>query len=311
MSPCSWTFVPKIPQKSAHTGYGAGSARAAWVSSTSAPPRTATSARSKCRTDISPDDDEFRRRFTAEVNAASRVRGPGVAPVVAADTDGDPPWLASEYVPGTPLDETPTGQPIPAADLPDFARGLAQALASIHAAGVVHRDLKPANVLLTAHGPRVVDFGIATAGLTRMTSTGVIIGSPGWIAPERIRGHDATPAADIWAWGACIAYAATGQSPPPPTATKPSPSASSSANPTSPHSPTASPTSSPPPSPPNQPTNPPPTNSSTNSPTSKPRTTRSQRPPIGGPARRRPSKARWTSTTREAITPTRPHRANC
>ena len=159
------------------------------------------------------DDEEFRRRFTAEVGAASRVRGPGVAPVVAAEPNGDPPWLASEYVPGPPLDEALAEQPMSPTAVPRFARGLAAALASIHAAGVVHRDLKPSNIVLASNGPQVVDFGIATAGLARMTSTGVIIGSPGWIAPERIRGHDATPASDIWAWGACIAYAATGQSP--------------------------------------------------------------------------------------------------
>ena len=158
-------------------------------------------------------DSEFRRRFAAEVAAASRVSGPGVAEVVASDPDADLPWLASEYVPGTTLDQAVATQPLPTDAVRTFASGLAEALAAIHAAGVVHRDLKPANVLHTPTGPRVVDFGIATAGHTRMTSTGVIIGSPGWIAPERIRGQDATPASDVWAWGACVAYAATGHSP--------------------------------------------------------------------------------------------------
>ena len=157
-------------------------------------------------------DAEFRRRFAAEVAAASKVAGPGVATVVAADTDADLPWLASEYVPGSPLGES-ADVPMGTDDARAFAFGLAVALADIHAAGVVHRDLKPANILLTDTGPRVVDFGIATSGFTRLTSTGVIIGSPGWIAPERLKGDDATSASDVWAWGACVAYAFTGRPP--------------------------------------------------------------------------------------------------
>jgi serine/threonine protein kinase/uncharacterized protein YkwD len=157
-------------------------------------------------------DAEFRRRFAAEVVAASKVTGPGVATVVAADSDADLPWLASEYVPGIPLGES-ADVPMGTDEARAFALGLAVALTDIHAAGVVHRDLKPANILLTDTGPRVVDFGIATAGFTRLTSTGVIVGSPGWIAPERLKGDDATSASDVWAWGACVAYAFTGRSP--------------------------------------------------------------------------------------------------
>ena len=176
-------------------------------------------------------DAEFRCRFSAEVAAASKVTGPGVATVVAADTDADLPWLASEYVPGSPLGES-ADVPMGTDDARAFALGLAQALADIHAAGVVHRDLKPANILLTDTGPRVVDFGIATAGFTRLTSTGVIIGSPGWIAPERLKGDDATPASDVWAWGACVAYAFTGRPPSVETPQTSSQCASCSASPT-------------------------------------------------------------------------------
>lgn len=158
-------------------------------------------------------DPEFRRRFAAEVAAARRVSGPGVAAVVSADVDTDLPWLASEYVPGTALDEAVRDGSLPSDAVHLLARGLAEALTAIHSVGVVHRDLKPSNVLLTATGPRVVDFGIATAGDTRFTRTGALIGSPGWIAPERLQGLEATAAADVWAWGACVAYAALGKSP--------------------------------------------------------------------------------------------------
>jgi eukaryotic-like serine/threonine-protein kinase len=117
--------------------------------------------------------------------------------------------LATEYVPGPTLREHVQAEgPIEGAMLTALAAGLAEALHAIHAAGVVHRDLKPGNVILGSDGPKVLDFGIAQAlDATKLTRTGGLVGSPGWIAPERYEGHDATAAADIFAWGGLGQYA--------------------------------------------------------------------------------------------------------
>ncbi|WP_432934512.1 protein kinase domain-containing protein [Microbispora sp. CA-135349] len=135
-----------------------------------------------------------------------------MAHVIEADTTAEKPWLAIEYVAGPTLDAYVRGHgPLAADGLYGLAAGLAEAIVSIHAAGVVHRDLKPANVILSPDGPRVVDFGIARAlDETAMTSTGVIVGSPGWISPEEYRGDDAGPLADVHNWGLLVAYAAPG-----------------------------------------------------------------------------------------------------
>ena len=134
--------------------------------------------------------------------------------VIGADTESAIPFLATEYAPGPSLAEFVAQYgPLSWDMLYGLATGLAEALAAIHAAGVIHRDLKPGNVLLTPTGPKVIDFGIAQAlDATAVTKTGVTVGSPGFMAPEQIMGQ-AGQAADIFAWGLTIAYAATGQSP--------------------------------------------------------------------------------------------------
>jgi predicted Ser/Thr protein kinase len=160
-------------------------------------------------------DAQFRARFRREVDAARRVRGRSVAAVLDADAEGARPWMATEYVEGKSLAEAVAER----GHLDDrlaatLALGLAEALVAIHAAGVVHRDLKPANVVLSWDGPRVIDFGVASAeGATSHTSTGMLIGTVVWMAPEQLRGERAGPAADIFAWGACVAFAASGQPP--------------------------------------------------------------------------------------------------
>ncbi|MEU1790587.1 serine/threonine-protein kinase [Streptomyces sparsogenes] len=161
------------------------------------------------------EDPGFRRRFAREVAAARKVNGFFTAAVVDADPDGSPPWLATAYVPGLPLDKAVVAHgPWPAESVRALGAGLAEALEAIHAAGLVHRDLKPSNVLIAPDGPRVVDFGISVAAeATALTSTGMVVGTPGFMAPEQLTGQPVTPATDVFALGAVLAYAATGVGP--------------------------------------------------------------------------------------------------
>ncbi|GAQ60067.1 serine/threonine-protein kinase [Streptomyces scabiei] len=160
-------------------------------------------------------EPEFRARFAREVALSSRVTGPYVIPLLAADTDAATPWLATAYVPGPTLDQHVRERgPLSEGSLYALAAATAQALAAIHAVGVVHRDVKPQNIILTPTGPRVLDFGIAHASdSTSVTRTGVMTGTPGWISPEQYRQGTAGPAGDVFAWGALVAYAATGRLP--------------------------------------------------------------------------------------------------
>ncbi|MBQ0864674.1 tetratricopeptide repeat protein [Streptomyces sp. RK75] len=160
---------------------------------------------------------EFRRRFRREAAAARAVSGVFTAPVLAADPDGDPPWIATAYVPGPSLTEAVTGAgsvPLPDGSFWPLAAGLAEALQAIHAEGLLHRDLKPSNVLLAADGPRVIDFGITRAlDGTALTGSGATIGTPGFMSPEQAEGRQVGPATDIFALGAVLAFAATGREP--------------------------------------------------------------------------------------------------
>ncbi|MEU9792983.1 serine/threonine-protein kinase [Streptomyces sparsogenes] len=161
------------------------------------------------------EDPGFRRRFAREVAAARKVNGFFTAALVDADPDGSPPWLATAYVPGLPLDKAVAAHgPWPAESVRALGAGLAEALEAIHEAGLVHRDLKPSNVLIAPDGPRVVDFGISVAAeATALTSTGMVVGTPGFMAPEQLTGKPVTPATDVFALGAVLAYAATGVGP--------------------------------------------------------------------------------------------------
>ncbi len=164
-------------------------------------------------------DQEFRERFRREVEAARRVGGAWTAPVLDADAEASVPWVATGYVAGPSLSEA-VGERGTLRSLPDHSvrvlgAGLGEALAAVHALGLVHRDVKPSNVLLALDGPRLIDFGIARAtdGTASLTSTGVSIGSPGYMAPEQILGKGVTGASDVFSLGAVLAYAATGTAP--------------------------------------------------------------------------------------------------
>ncbi|MEV4287058.1 serine/threonine-protein kinase [Nonomuraea bangladeshensis] len=160
-------------------------------------------------------DPQFLARFVREVELLSRVRGRCVVSVLDADTGAMPPWLATEFVPGPTLSTyVQQNAPLPPDRLLSFGVDIAEALTDIHRAGIVHRDLKPGNVILADSGAKVLDFGIARAlDESGLTGTGALIGTPGWISPEQYRGDQADAAADVFAWGALMTYAATGRPP--------------------------------------------------------------------------------------------------
>jgi hypothetical protein len=160
-------------------------------------------------------DPTARRRLAREVETMQRVRSPNVAEVIDADLTGDVPYIVTRFVPGRTLDDMVTRSgPLRGAALAHLATGLADALVAVHAAGVVHRDLKPGNVMLLHDTPVVIDFGIAQGpDATRLTMTGMFMGTPGYLAPEVIEGRPSSEASDVHAWGATVGFAATGRPP--------------------------------------------------------------------------------------------------
>ncbi|NUK70397.1 PQQ-binding-like beta-propeller repeat protein [Streptomyces lunaelactis] len=165
---------------------------------------------------VRPDlaaDQGFRQRFRHEVEIAKAVSGRYTAPVVDAAPDAAIPWLATAYVLGPDLtDVVATHGALPERTVRALGAGLAAALQEVHAAGLIHRDLKPSNVLLAADGPRVIDFGIARAvDGNRLTQTGVVVGSPGYMPPEQALGRDVGTEGDVFSLGAVLAFAATGR----------------------------------------------------------------------------------------------------
>jgi hypothetical protein len=160
-------------------------------------------------------DPNARRRLAREVETMRRVRSPFVAEVIDADVACDPPYIVTRYVRGRTLEQVVAEHgPLRGQELASVSRGLAAALTAVHAAGVVHRDLKPGNVMLAGGEPVVIDFGIAhSPDSTRITQTGMFMGTPGYLAPEVIEGKDTGQASDVHSWGATVAYAATGRPP--------------------------------------------------------------------------------------------------
>ncbi|MFF3622612.1 serine/threonine-protein kinase [Streptomyces sp. NPDC002467] len=160
-------------------------------------------------------DQDFRARFEREVQAARRVQGYHIVPVVDHDTSGDQPWLASAYVPGLALDDALAAHgPLPLTAVFQLIGCTARALHAVHGAYVIHRDLKPGNILLGSNGPWVIDFGIARAtDATQLTRSGGFIGTPQYMSPEHALGREVTPATDVFALGLIAAVVATGRHP--------------------------------------------------------------------------------------------------
>ncbi|WP_433361119.1 protein kinase domain-containing protein [Streptosporangium sp. CA-115845] len=158
-------------------------------------------------------DPEARARFLREVSVAQRVARFCTASVLHADLAGSRPYIVSEYVPGPSLRQLVDSQgPRRGASLERLAVSTATALSAIHRAGILHRDFKPANVLMGPEGPVVIDFGIARAlDSPGMTATGVAMGTPSYLAPEQLGAGEVTPAADVFAWGVTMVFAATGR----------------------------------------------------------------------------------------------------
>ena len=160
-------------------------------------------------------DPDSRRRFRQELEALRRVRGPHLVEVLDADVDADTPYLVTRFVPGVRLDDlVQRSGAMQGPDLQSVARGLADALVALHGVGVVHRDLTPGNVLVLDGQPHVIDLGLATAAdVTAFTRSGLVIGTPGYLAPEQVTGTGVSSAVDVHAWGATVAFAGTGRPP--------------------------------------------------------------------------------------------------
>ena len=168
-------------------------------------------------------DKSSRRRFLREARAAARVSHPNVCPIFEVGEEGRRPFLAMELLPGETLAARLRRGPLPLTEAMDLAQDLLAALGALHDAGIVHRDVKPSNLFLTPHGGKLLDFGLARelpgdvaralATATDLTRPGLIIGTPGYMAPEQILGQPVDPRADLFAAGAILFEALTGQRP--------------------------------------------------------------------------------------------------
>jgi serine/threonine protein kinase/outer membrane protein assembly factor BamB len=160
-------------------------------------------------------DPSFRQRFAREITVARAVQGRWVAALLGGDAHARRPWLATEYVAAPPLDRVvEESGPLPEQALVALARRLFEALAQLHAQGVVHRDLKPSNVLVADDGPRLIDFGVARAiDATAITQTGMVVGTPAYMSPEQAAGGEIGPPSDVFSLASVLVYAATGRGP--------------------------------------------------------------------------------------------------
>jgi serine/threonine protein kinase len=161
------------------------------------------------------EDPASRTRLTREVETLLRVKSDFVAEIVGSDIDGTPAWIATNYVDGPSLKILIEKEgPLSEEKWIEFARGFLSALSSVHAVGVVHRDIKPSNILLAKTGPKLIDFGISFVNdATSLTGTGMVAGTPAWLAPEQFLGREITTAVDNFAAGSTLMFAATGRTP--------------------------------------------------------------------------------------------------
>ena len=161
------------------------------------------------------EDPASRTRLTREVETLLRVKSDYVAEIVGSDIEGNPAWIATNYVDGPSLKILVEKEgPLLEEKWIEFARGFLSALSSVHAVGVVHRDIKPSNILLAKNGPKLIDFGISFVNdATSLTGTGMVAGTPAWLAPEQFLGREITTAVDNFAAGSTLMFAATGKTP--------------------------------------------------------------------------------------------------
>ena len=161
------------------------------------------------------EDPSSRARLGREVASLYKVKSKFIAEIVGADVDGNPAWLATNYVDGPSIQTLVENEgPLNEAKWFELAFGVLSALKSVHEVGIIHRDVKPANILVTANGPKLIDFGISfSKDATALTRTGVVAGTPTWFAPEQFQANKITNAIDIFAAGSTLSFAATGKSP--------------------------------------------------------------------------------------------------
>lgn len=166
------------------------------------------------RTDSLPKD-ELRARVEREAASLRKINHPSVAAMLDLEIDDDEMFIVYELIEGPTLDTwVADNGPLSSQQLADTATDLYDALAAVHEAGVIHRDMKPNNIIMSDHGPVLIDFGLAH-GLEdhRLTRTGLVMGTPGYLAPELVNGQAPSQSSDLWGWGAVLAFAATGRLP--------------------------------------------------------------------------------------------------
>ena len=161
------------------------------------------------------EDPASRTRIAREVETLQRVKSEFVAEIVGSDVNGNPAWIATDYVDGPSLKTLVEKEgPLRHDEWVAFAKGFLSAVAAVHSVGVVHRDIKPSNILISKAGPKLIDFGISfTNDATSLTGTGMVAGTPAWLAPEQFLGREITVAVDNFAAGSTLMYAATGKVP--------------------------------------------------------------------------------------------------